>query len=158
MATLSQTSTELQKLVVFENAFDRIFAIIYAEGSLSYGGIAVEGCLSLLANLLRSNPSNQSSFRETGFVARSAGLLREAIQDRKFSVGVDDWARTQRDKNIWGLLVVLRLFLIPGATGTPSNQVSFCKNGLLEELLKIGFKYGEEITIRAEVSNPRSTR
>ena len=38
---LSQTSTELQKLFVFENAFERIFNLIEQDGSLTQGGIVV---------------------------------------------------------------------------------------------------------------------
>ena len=153
LIALTPSSTELQKLVAFENAFDRIFTIIHTEGSLSHGGVAVEDCLSLLANLLRANSSNQSSFRETGFVARSAELLSEAIRDQRSPEGIADWARTQRDKNVWGFLVVLRLFLLPGATGTHSNQISFCNSGLLHELVEIGFDQSDDLAIRAEVSS-----
>ena len=49
---------EIQKIVVFEGAFDRLFNIIREEGG-SEGGIIVQDCLELLNNLLRNNPSNQ---------------------------------------------------------------------------------------------------
>ena len=56
-----------QKIVAFENAFERLLHIVSVEGN-SDGGIIVEDCLSLLINLLRSNLSNQNFFRETRFV------------------------------------------------------------------------------------------
>ena len=55
-----------QKIVAFENAFERLLHIVTVEGN-SDGGIIVEDCLSLLLNLLRNNLSNQNFFRETRF-------------------------------------------------------------------------------------------
>lgn len=45
------SQTELQKLIAFEDAFQRIFNLIQGEGGLAEGGIVVQDCLSLLANL-----------------------------------------------------------------------------------------------------------
>ena len=42
----------LQKIIAFENAFERLLHIVSVEGN-SDGGIIVEDCLSLLLNLLR---------------------------------------------------------------------------------------------------------
>ena len=138
--------------MAFENAFDRIFGIIDSEGALTHGGIAVQDCLSLLANLLRLNVSNQSYFRETGWVKNLAGLLSEAIREQDTTDGVADWAMPQRDKNMWGLLAVLQLFLVKGSVGTQVNQVSFWQNGVLTQVLDIAFRGSFDVTIRAEVS------
>lgn len=54
----------LQKLVVFENAFDRLYRIIDDEGGIQ-GTIVVQDCLSLITNLLEYNSSNQKYFIET---------------------------------------------------------------------------------------------
>ena len=151
LTALTPTSSDLQKLVAFENAFDRIFGIIDTEGSLTHGGAAVQDCLSLLANLLRFNVSNQSFFRETGWVKKFATLLKEALQEQDSPDGVPDWARAQRDKNLWGLLAVVRLFLIKGSIGTQANQLSFWQNGVLAQVLEIAFHKSIDFNIRAEV-------
>ena len=57
-------TSSFQKIVAFENAFERLLNIVSVEGN-SDGGIIVEDCLSLLLNLLRNNLSNQNFFRET---------------------------------------------------------------------------------------------
>lgn len=152
LTALTPSSSDLQKLVAFENAFDRIFATIDAEGSITHGGITVQDCLSLLANLLRLNVSNQSYFRETGWVKKLATLLGEAIHEQDSADGVADWARPQRDKNLWGLLAVLRLFLLKGSVGTQANQISFWQSGVLAQVLDIAFHGSMDMTIRAEVS------
>ena len=150
LIALTPSSPDLQKLVAFENAFDRAFAIIDAEGGLTNGGIAIQDCLSLLANLLRLNISNQSYFRETGWVKKLAHLLSEAVQEQDKPDGVAEWARAQRDKNVWGLLAVLRLFLSKGSVGTQANQMSFWQNGVLTQVLEIGFRDAFDVLIRAE--------
>ena len=151
LTALTPTSSDLQKLVAFENSFDRIFGIIDAEGSLTHGGATVQDCLSLLANLLRFNVSNQSFFRETGWVKKFATLLKEALKVQDSPDGVPDWARAQRDKNLWGLLAVVRLFLTKGGIGTQANQSSFWQNGVLAQVLEIAFHKSIDFTIRAEV-------
>lgn len=152
LTALTTSSPELQKLVAFESAFDRIFSIVDAEGSLTHGGTAVQDCLSLLANLLRLNASNQSYFRETGWVKKLAALLSEAIVEEDSKDGVAEWARPQRDKNLWGLLAVVRLFLRRGSIGTQANQRSFWQSGVLAQVLEISFHQSIDMTIRAEVS------
>ena len=150
MNDVTQDSIEIQKLIAFENAFDRIFAIIKAEGSLAEGGIVVQDCLSLLANLLRLNASNQSLFRETGFVARLAQLLSEDARKSPEEDGVVD--TNAKDKNVWGLLAVLRLFLIQGNPGTQANQTAFEKHGIVQLVLDLAFSQDLGPPIKAEVS------
>lgn len=139
--------------MAFENAFDRVFSIIDAEGSLTHGGVVVQDCLSLLANLLRFNASNQSFFRETGGVTKLAAILGHVIREEEFEDGVPDWASSQRDKNLWGLLSVIRLFLLGGSAGTPVNQAAFWQNGVAFQILDIGFHASMATSIRAEVSS-----
>ena len=49
---MTKGNANLQKIVAFENAFDKLFEIMEAEGWTD-GGIVVEDCLRLLLNLLR---------------------------------------------------------------------------------------------------------
>ena len=137
--------------MAFESAFDRIFEIIDAEGSLTHGGVIVQDCLSLLANLLRLNASNQSYFRETGWTKKLATLLQHSLREQDSHDGVADWATPQRDKNLWGLLAVIRLFLVKGSVGTQANQNSLWQSGVLVQVLEIAFHQSIDMMIRAEV-------
>lgn len=148
---ITQSSAELQKIVAFENAFDRIFSLIQAEGSLTYGGILVQDCLTLLANLLQLNASNQSLFRETGFVIRLAKLFDEGEPDGKESADDALGPALTKERNLWGILAVLRMFLIKGSLGTQANQIVFEKHGILQAVLNLGFNPSVGTPIRAEV-------
>jgi hypothetical protein len=150
LIALTPTSTELQKVVSFENAFDRIFAIIETEGGLTYGSTTVQDCLSLLANLLKLNTSNQSYFRETGGVGRIAKLLTAALAEEDGADGVSEWIKPQRDINIWGLLTLIGLFLSRGAPGTSVNQNAFWQSGILSKILHLSFHPAFSINIRSK--------
>lgn len=152
---LTPHSPELQKLVAFENAFDKIFTIIKTEGSLSHGGRVVEDCLILLANLLRMNVSNQSHFRETGCVPKIAQLLDDA-PSKDEDGELAEWAEVQRNRNIYALLAVLRLFLVRGGTGAQANQASFWQHRVLHKVLDIAFDRSADVQIRSEVCIPNS--
>ncbi len=149
---LTPNSIDIQKLVAFENAFDRLFKIVAAEGSVSEGGQVIEDCLILLANLLRLNASNQSLFRETGCIGQLAKLLESTHGQDKDGEEVAVWAQAQRNRNIYALLAVIRLFLVPGAVGTAQNQAAFWHQGLLFHALQLSFSHDTEIQIKAEVS------
>ena len=158
LTTLTPSSAELQKLVAFENAFDRTFGLIKSEGALTHGGIVIQDCLSLLANLLRLNVSNQSFFRETGCVPKLAELIRDAVADQDSDEGVADWAKPQRDKNLWGVLAIVRLFLIPGGLGSQANQVAFWQSGILSHVLQLAFSHSTEVAVKAEVRDMVTAR
>lgn len=152
MIALTPSSAELQKLVAFENAFDRAFELIEAEGSLSHGSEVVEDCLSLLANLLRLNVSNQSYFRETGCVKKLAALLSEITSPKKEEQEeLPPWSIARRDKNIWGLLAIVQLFLVRGGI-QKINQTAFWQAGVMEQVLLIAFSKEFGIHIIAMVS------
>jgi hypothetical protein len=61
---LARGNANIQKIIVFENAFDRLFSIVADEG-YSDGDIIVEDCLRLVYVLVHGNDSNQVFFRET---------------------------------------------------------------------------------------------
>jgi hypothetical protein len=60
---LTKSNANIQKIIAFENGFDRIIQIIESEG-FSDGGPIVEDSLLLFLNLLKGNTSNQTFFRE----------------------------------------------------------------------------------------------
>lgn len=151
---LTPNSTEIQKLVAYQNAFERIFNIIQDEGSLRHGGRVVEDCLILLANLLRLNISNQLYFRETGCVSKLGKLLNDALtEEEEEETNPNHWAQTQQNRNIYALLAVLRLFLVTGGVGTQANQAAFWQNGngILNQVLQLAFSRSTEAQIKAEV-------
>ena len=150
---LTPTSLDIQKLVAFENAFDRTFAIIELDGALSEGGRTVEDCLIFMANLLRRNNSNQSHFRESGCMQKLAGLLGRFLQDQTGETELSEWAQGQRNRNVYAFLAIVRLFLQSGSVGTTQNQTAFWKHGLAYSILQLAFTHDVEIPIKAEVCN-----
>jgi hypothetical protein len=151
LIALTPSSEEFQKLVAFENAFDVILSLIENEGGLTHGLEIVEDCLSLLANLLRLNISNQSYFRETGCVKRLAKLLADVNKDEDPTEDAPQWTHGQRDKNIWGLLVIIQLFLVKGGINTPANQMAFWNNGVMEQILSAAFGQRFNVNVTSKV-------
>ena len=72
--SLISQSPDIQKLLAFEGAFDKLFAIIQSEGGPD-GGPIVFDCLTAIDGLLRLNVSNQTLFRESGLVGFITALL-----------------------------------------------------------------------------------
>ncbi|KAK3683542.1 p115 like vesicle tethering protein [Podospora appendiculata] len=151
LTDLTPASVDIQKLVAFEKGFERVFAVITEEGGLSEGARVVEDCLILLANLLRLNTSNQSMFRDMGFIAGLGRLLKSAYGgDSADGREISEWAAAQRNRNIYALLAVIRLFLVAGAVGTPQNQLAFLGDRVLENTLQLAFAPGVELPIKSE--------
>lgn len=148
---LTPTSIEIQKLVAFENAFDRLFATIEADGGLADGGRTVEDCLILMANLLRANSSNQSLFRESGCVNRLANLLGQILRPEPEASEISSWAQAQKNRNVYAFLAVIRLFVTRGSVGTSQNQAAIWKHGLAYHVLQLAFNPEAQPQIKAEV-------
>ncbi|KAF4457832.1 hypothetical protein F53441_307 [Fusarium austroafricanum] len=147
---LTPTSIEIQKLVAFENAFERLFAIIEGDGALVEGGRTVEDCLILLANLLRSNSSNQSLFRESGCMNRLADLLARVLKPQEDGSEIASWAAAQRNRNVYAFLAVIRLFVVRGSAGASLNQTAMWKHGLAYHILQLAFSHEAQTQIKAE--------
>ncbi|KAL0575564.1 Vesicle-mediated ER to Golgi transport protein [Marasmius crinis-equi] len=67
-------SADIQKVLAFEGAFEKLFNIISQEGGVDGGQVAQEA-LTCLDSFLRLNSSNQSYFRETGLPSSLLSLL-----------------------------------------------------------------------------------
>ncbi|KAF7290091.1 hypothetical protein HMN09_01314300 [Mycena chlorophos] len=61
--TLIVQSAEIQKVLAFEGAFEKLFNIVTQEGGVE-GGVVAQQALSSVDALLRFNNSNQSYFRD----------------------------------------------------------------------------------------------
>ncbi|KAM0666380.1 hypothetical protein MY8738_009767 [Beauveria namnaoensis] len=149
LTSLTPASIDIQKLVAFENAFEKLFAIIESDGSLSEGGRTVEDCLILLANLLRRNASNQTLFRESGCMKKLADLLHSVLQPEN-GEDVAIWAQSQRNRNLYAFLAILRLLLTPGSAGVSRNQELLWKHRLCADVLHLAFSPDVQMEIRAE--------
>ncbi|MCL7021468.1 hypothetical protein MKW94_024356 [Papaver nudicaule] len=132
---LTHEAEEIQKIVVFEGAFEKIFTIIQDEGGAE-GGVVVEDCLVLLNNLLHCL-SNQRLLRETtGFEPLISILMLES-KVSKFS--------KQKTSNLLRALEIIELLLGGGPaaesgkdTDRISNQTVLFQKNLLDELLMLG--------------------
>jgi len=145
---LTKGNSNIQKIVAFENAFDKIFEIIHEEGCAD-GGIVVEDCLILLLNLLKNNSSNQQFFKEGSYIHRLAPMFILSAENEETV-----WT-PQKVSNVHCMLQVVRSLV------TPSNQqqvVSACQksmkqSGLLQALCELLMSSGVPADILTETIN-----
>ncbi|XP_078805572.1 general vesicular transport factor p115-like [Oryzias latipes] len=120
---LTRGNAAIQKIVAFENAFERLLDIITEEGS-SDGGIVVEDCLLLLLNLLKNNSSNQNFFKEGSYIQRMKPW---------FEVGDDNsgWS-AQKVTNLHLMLQVAKAaFSFKSVPSVSAEQQEFNRNSQL---------------------------
>eukprot|EP00466_Bigelowiella_natans_P015685 jgi/Bigna1/127297/aug1.4_g2005 len=67
----------IQKIVAFDNVFDKVLGIAKSEGYLM-GGVIVVDILKLIATMVEKNSSNQTYFVESGCVGRLVPFLESA--------------------------------------------------------------------------------
>ncbi|XP_008315359.1 general vesicular transport factor p115 isoform X1 [Cynoglossus semilaevis] len=143
---LTKGNASIQKIVAFENAFERLLDIISEEGS-SDGGIVVEDCLLLLLNLLKNNSSNQNFFKEGSYIQRMKPW---------FEVGDDNsgWS-AQKVTNLHLMLQLVRVMVSPvnSPGATSSCQKSMYQCGLLQQLCTILMATGVPADILTETIN-----
>ncbi|XP_036372390.1 general vesicular transport factor p115-like isoform X2 [Megalops cyprinoides] len=143
---LTKGNAAIQKIVAFENAFERLLDIIAEEGT-SDGGIVVEDCLLLLLNLLKNNSSNQNFFKEGSYIQRMKPW---------FEVGDDNsgWS-AQKVTNLHLMLQLVRVMVSPmnspGATSSCQRSMHQC--GLLQQLCSILMATGVPADILTETIN-----
>ncbi|KAM9770747.1 general vesicular transport factor p115 isoform 5-T5 [Menidia menidia] len=143
---LTKGNAAIQKIVAFENAFERLLDIITEEGS-SDGGIVVEDCLLLLLNLLKNNSSNQNFFKEGSYIQRMKPW---------FEVGDDNsgWS-AQKVTNLHLMLQLVRVMVSPvNSPGTTTScQKCMYQCGLLQQLCTILMATGVPADILTETIN-----
>ncbi|XP_075238640.1 general vesicular transport factor p115 isoform X2 [Lycorma delicatula] len=143
---LSKGNANIQKIVAFENAFDRLFGVISEEGYAD-GGVVVEDCLLLMLNLLRNNTSNQNFFKEGSYIQRLSPMFELPAE------GGDDglWARNKAS-TIHFALQVVRTLVSPSnpAQVTASCQKALRASGILESMCGILMASGVPVDILTE--------
>ncbi|KAH0955835.1 hypothetical protein HN011_005197 [Eciton burchellii] len=148
---LTKGNANIQKIVAFENAFDRIFDVIEQEGNAD-GGIIVEDCLLLMLNLLRGNVSNQNFFKEGSYIQKLTPMFQipNEIDDNNLS----GWS-SQKVSNVHCMVQVVRALVAPSA---PAQAVAACQRtmracGLLQALCDILMASGVPADVLTETIN-----
>ncbi|KAI9178652.1 hypothetical protein LWI28_029247 [Acer negundo] len=133
---LTREAEEIQKIVVFEGAFEKIFSIIKEEGG-SEGGVVVQDCLELLNNLLRSNSSNQILLRETMGFDPLISILKLRGSAYSFT--------QQKTINVLSVLETINLLMRGGSEADPgrdanklTNKTVLVQKKVLDYLLTLG--------------------
>merc|ERR1719318_124405 len=144
---LTKGNANLQKIVAFENAFDKLFEIMEAEGWTD-GGIVVEDCLRLLLNLLRNNPSNQTFFKEGSYINRIKPGLDVIETD-------DQGWDAQKVANMLHILQLIRTLVSPSNPTqiTHSCQQATCNSGVMDQLTSILLASGIPADVLTETIN-----
>lgn len=145
---LTKGHANIQKIVAFENAFDRLFDVISEEGYTD-GGIVVEDCLLLMLNLLKNNASNQNFFKEGSYIQKLVPMfvIPADIEEQGWS--------PQKVSNIHCVLQVARTLVSPG---NPAQVVSSCQKtmrncGLFVALCDILMASGVPADVLTETIN-----
>ncbi|EGV95411.1 General vesicular transport factor p115 [Cricetulus griseus] len=149
LQALTRSNGAIQKIVAFENAFERLLDIITDEGN-SDGGIVVEDCLILLQNLLKNNNSNQNFFKEGSYIQRMKPWFEVADENSGWSA--------QKVTNLHLMLQLVRVLVSPtnppGATSSCQKAMFQC--GLLQQLCTILMATGIPADILTEVTTGNS--
>ncbi|KAK3922841.1 General vesicular transport factor p115 [Frankliniella fusca] len=145
---LTKGNANIQKIVAFENAFDRLFDVMADEGYAD-GGIVVEDCLAIVHNLLKHNTSNQNFFKEGSYIQRLSPMFSLPNDNEDIS-----WS-SQKVNNILSSLQVIRMLVMPGnpAQVTSSCQRTIRSSGILEALCGILMASGVPVDVLTETIN-----
>ncbi|KAK9684333.1 hypothetical protein RND81_10G203200 [Saponaria officinalis] len=133
---LTREAEEIQKIVVFEGAFEKIFTIVKEEGG-SDGGVVVQDCLELLNNILRNNTSNQTLLRETVGFDPVISLLKLRGAAYSFT--------QQKTINLLSALETIGLLIASGPqfesgkdTNSLTNKTVLVQRKVMDYLLMLG--------------------
>ncbi|XP_011702750.1 PREDICTED: general vesicular transport factor p115 isoform X2 [Wasmannia auropunctata] len=148
---LTKGNANIQKIVAFENAFDRIVDVIEQEGNAD-GGIVVEDCLLLMLNLLRGNVSNQNFFKEGSYIQKLTPMFQIPNEMEDHNLG--GW-NPQKVANVHCMIQVVRALVAPSA---PAQAVAACQRtmracGLLQALCDILMASGVPADVLTETIN-----
>nr|XP_016486530.1 PREDICTED: golgin candidate 6-like [Nicotiana tabacum] len=133
---LTREAEQIQKIVVFEGAFEKIFSIIKEEGG-SEGGVVVQDCLELLNNLLRNSASNQVLLRETIGFDQLLSILKLRGTTYRFT--------QQKTINLLSVLETINLLIMGGPETDPgrdanklTNKTVLVQKKVLDHLFMLG--------------------
>ncbi|KAJ7722055.1 p115 like vesicle tethering protein [Mycena maculata] len=132
-ALISQ-SADIQKVLAFEGAFEKLFNTVTQEGGVE-GGVVTQEALSCVDGLLRFNTSNQSYFRETPLPPVLCSLLlfppNLALHDaapQEFALQFWDDQKLSNASFVVGIMGML----ISSSKGNSTQEVSAYTRCLVE--------------------------
>ncbi|OBZ69625.1 hypothetical protein A0H81_10203 [Grifola frondosa] len=132
--SLISQSPEIQKILAFEGAFEKLFNIVASEGGIE-GGVVVQNALACVDGLLRFNQSNQSYLRASpvppmllSVLGFPPGLPFDAPAPQQFALQL--WDIPQKRAN--AALVVGVIGLLARSAGTQDALAIASTRCLLE--------------------------
>ncbi|KAJ2995360.1 hypothetical protein HDV02_000862 [Globomyces sp. JEL0801] len=140
LISLTEKNADIQKIVAFENAFERLFTIIFDEGTID-GGIIVQDCLQLMQNLLRHNASNQNLFRETSCIKQVPKLLVSRFEHPNGEVkevslcDISEWSE-QKTQNTIFVLELIKVLVEGVNQNTVVNQNLLGQSNIIRTLFE----------------------
>lgn len=148
LLNLTKSNANIQKIVAFENAFDRLFDVIQQEGWTD-GGIVVEDCMLLMLNLLKNNTSNINFFKEGSYIQKLGPMF--VLPSNIEEIG---WS-PQKVSNFHCVLQLVRTLVSPN---NPLQIITSCQKimrntNLLEALSNILMASGVPADILTETIN-----
>ncbi|KAJ8960681.1 hypothetical protein NQ314_006039, partial [Rhamnusium bicolor] len=148
LTNLTKSNANIQKIVAFENAFDRLFDVIKEEGWTD-GGIVVEDCMLLMLNLLKNNTSNINFFKEGSYIQKLSPMF--VLPPNLEEIG---WS-PQKVSNFHCVLQLVRTLVSPN---NPVQIITACQKtmrntNLLEALCNILMASGVPADILTETIN-----
>ncbi|KAL6305123.1 p115 like vesicle tethering protein [Sparassis latifolia] len=136
LQSLISQSPEIQKILAFEGAFERLFNIVATEGGIE-GGTVVHEALACIDGLLRFNQSNQSYLRATSLPPLLLSLLgfppnlpHDAPPPQGFALQLWDDAKKRPN----AILVVAIIGLLAKGSSSSQDPLTFPFNRCLLEL------------------------
>ncbi|KAL7422028.1 Vesicle-mediated ER to Golgi transport protein [Cryptotrichosporon argae] len=130
-------NADLQKIVAFSGAFEKLLDIVNSEGGVD-GGIVVQDALTVAGNLLRFNVSNQNYFRELSLIPTIPPILGFPSPLAADVPAPDDFAlQYWPEQKLYntGLVLGLIRMLIGGPGG--GNQSAMVPGGVTRCLLEL---------------------
>ncbi|KAJ3258466.1 Vesicle-mediated ER to Golgi transport protein [Boothiomyces macroporosus] len=151
LISLTANNADIQKIVAFENAFERLFSIIFDEGSIE-GDIIVQDCLQLMHNLLKHNASNQNLFRETSCIKMIPRLLMyKDANGQAYSIAQSrEELSEQKIANITSVLDLIRILVEGNNQNTTINQNLFGQSNMVATLFELGMTTHMPLNIRIQ--------
>ncbi|GIX67470.1 general vesicular transport factor p115 [Caerostris darwini] len=144
---LTKSNANIQKIVAFENGFDKLLSVISDEG-YSDGGVIVEDCLRVMQTLLKNNTSNQTFFKEGSYIKHLTPFFE--LQDSSER----GWTQ-QKATNTLIMLQIVRVLSSPNNPQqvTAAAQKAMYQCGLLEQLCSILMASGVPADVLTETIN-----
>ncbi|KAF9450102.1 hypothetical protein P691DRAFT_726661 [Macrolepiota fuliginosa MF-IS2] len=145
--TLVAQSPDIQKVLTFEGAFEKLFNIVTQEGGIE-GGVVSQGALTCVDALLRFNTSNQSYFKETQLPPALCSLLLYPYTLPLHEPAPQEFALQFWDdqKAVNAGLVVGILGMLIGTKGSASQEAS----GYIRCLVEIGLASNAPVRLKTQ--------